>query len=66
MTIGAANRNLDHVNPDFKCLLDLKMRLDKEYGIELGLSMGMSDDFEEAIKMGASNVRIGSKIFGGR
>lgn len=36
---------------------------------ELGnieLSMGMSDDFEIAVKMGSTNVRVGSKIFGQR
>ena len=30
------------------------------------LSMGMSDDFEEAIAFGATGVRIGSAIFGQR
>jgi pyridoxal phosphate enzyme (YggS family) len=30
------------------------------------LSMGMSDDFEEAIAFGASAVRVGSAIFGAR
>ncbi len=30
------------------------------------LSMGMSDDFEEAIKFGATSVRIGSLLFGAR
>ena len=30
------------------------------------LSMGMSNDFEEAIKFGATSVRIGSKFFGDR
>ena len=30
------------------------------------LSMGMSDDYEEAIKFGATSVRIGSKFFGER
>lgn len=30
------------------------------------LSMGMSGDFEEAIEMGSTNVRIGSTIFGAR
>ena len=30
------------------------------------LSMGMSDDFEEAITFGANSVRIGSAIFGKR
>ena len=30
------------------------------------LSMGMSGDFEVAIGMGASHVRVGSALFGGR
>ena len=32
----------------------------------LGLSMGMSGDFEEAIAQGATHVRVGSAIFGAR
>ena len=31
-----------------------------------GLSMGMSDDFEQAIALGATHVRVGSAIFGDR
>ena len=31
-----------------------------------GLSMGMSGDFEEAIRFGATSVRVGSAIFGAR
>ncbi len=31
-----------------------------------GLSMGMSADFELAIQLGATHVRVGSAIFGGR
>jgi uncharacterized pyridoxal phosphate-containing UPF0001 family protein len=31
-----------------------------------GLSMGMSGDFETAIKFGATHVRVGSAIFGAR
>ncbi|HUF86079.1 MAG TPA: YggS family pyridoxal phosphate-dependent enzyme [Thermohalobaculum sp.] len=31
-----------------------------------GLSMGMSDDFETAIRLGATAVRIGSALFGPR
>jgi PLP dependent protein len=31
-----------------------------------GLSMGMSGDFESAIAMGATHVRVGSAIFGAR
>jgi hypothetical protein len=30
------------------------------------LSMGMSGDFETAIAMGATHVRIGSRLFGNR
>ena len=30
------------------------------------LSMGMSGDFESAIAMGSTNVRVGSTIFGAR
>ena len=49
-------------------LIAVKDKLSKEIP-ELGnieLSMGMSDDFEVAIKMGSTNVRVGSKIFGQR
>lgn len=31
-----------------------------------GLSMGMSGDFEVAVKLGATHVRVGSAIFGAR
>lgn len=31
-----------------------------------GLSMGMSDDFETAIALGATHIRVGSAIFGER
>ena len=34
-------------------------------GLE-GLSMGMSSDFEQAITLGATHVRVGSAIFGER
>jgi uncharacterized pyridoxal phosphate-containing UPF0001 family protein len=32
----------------------------------LGLSMGMSGDFESAVAEGATHVRVGSAIFGAR
>jgi pyridoxal phosphate enzyme (YggS family) len=41
----------------------------KKLGLECGLanlSMGMSDDFETAIRFGATHVRIGTAIFGPR
>ena len=31
-----------------------------------GLSMGMSSDFETAIQLGATHIRVGSAIFGER
>ena len=34
--------------------------------LSLELSMGMSNDFEEAVRMGSTNIRIGSTIFGER
>ena len=30
------------------------------------LSMGMSNDFKEGIKFGATSIRVGSKFFGQR
>lgn len=30
------------------------------------LSMGMSDDFETAVQLGATHIRIGSALFGAR
>ena len=40
-------------------------KLAKQLGLKK-LSMGMSDDFEAAIKYGATHVRIGSAVFGER
>ncbi len=43
----------------------LLKKLGRESGLA-NLSMGMSDDFETAIKFGATHVRIGTAIFGPR
>ena len=55
--------------PYFRRLRDIRARL-LDDGIEaamLGeLSMGMSDDFEVAVEEGATLVRVGTAIFGGR
>ena len=40
-------------------------KLARELGLTQ-LSMGMSDDFETAVAFGATQVRVGSAIFGGR
>ncbi|MCC6806301.1 MAG: YggS family pyridoxal phosphate-dependent enzyme [Deltaproteobacteria bacterium] len=38
----------------------------RETGRAFALSMGMSDDFEQAIAHGATHVRIGTRLFGTR
>lgn len=43
----------------------LLQKLARENGLSQ-LSMGMSSDFESAIKFGATHVRVGSAIFGAR
>jgi uncharacterized pyridoxal phosphate-containing UPF0001 family protein len=43
----------------------LTAKIAKRNGLKL-LSMGMSADFSTAIQLGATHVRIGSAIFGGR
>ena len=43
----------------------LLAKIAKRNGID-GLSMGMSGDFERAIALGATHVRVGSAIFGER
>ena len=48
-------------SPHFECLSNMAER----NGLS-GLSMGMSGDFEEAIRYGATHVRVGSAIFGDR
>ena len=48
-------------SPHFRMLNDIATR----NGLN-GLSMGMSGDFETAVANGATHVRVGSAIFGGR
>ena len=43
----------------------LLAKIAERNGLE-GLSMGMSSDFEQAISLGATHVRVGSAIFGER
>jgi len=47
--------------PHFALLREIARR----HGLEI-LSMGMSADFEKAIRLGATHVRIGTAIFGAR
>ena len=43
----------------------LLAKLSRDHGLG-GLSMGMSDDYETAVTLGATHVRVGSALFGSR
>lgn len=67
MTIGM--RDYSSTPENFKTLLKCRIEVCKALGMaeeQCELSMGMSGDFEQAIEMGSTNVRIGSTIFGPR
>lgn len=67
MTIGMPDYTSTPEN--FKTLSRCRSEICKELGMlenQCELSMGMSGDFELAIEMGSTNVRIGSTIFGPR
>ena len=73
MTIGALARSVastpENENEDFITLRETRDRLGEQLGREreeLELSMGMSEDFEAAVRMGSGEVRVGSMIFGER
>nr|XP_058959304.1 pyridoxal phosphate homeostasis protein-like [Pocillopora verrucosa] len=70
MTIGEMNHDWSQrPNPDFTTLVDCRKDICEKLSLSLEnveLSMGMSSDFEEAILMGSTNVRVGSTIFGAR
>lgn len=55
------------VRPYFRRLRELRDELRAQLGLPLGvLSMGMSHDFEVAIEEGATEVRVGTALFGMR
>jgi PLP dependent protein len=67
MCIPPFLENPESVRPYFRRLKVLRDDLTKSLGIELPvLSMGMSHDFEAAIEEGATEVRVGTALFGAR
>ncbi|CAL7937360.1 unnamed protein product [Xylocopa violacea] len=70
MTIGKFGYdNAKGPNPDFLCLKQCREQVSKELLIDLNrieLSMGMSNDYEHAVELGSSNIRVGTAIFGER
>ncbi len=60
MMMAIKNSFDDDLKIQFRKLRLLKLRLEEKYNISLPyLSMGMSDDYEEAIQEGATHIRLG-------
>lgn len=71
MTIGEYGRVVKEgeVNVDFQKLVECRQQVAAKLGVpadDVEVSMGMSGDFEHAIEVGSTNIRVGSTIFGAR
>ena len=67
MTIAPTTDNPSDCRPFFRVLRELRDRAATRLGVELPhLSMGMSDDFPIAVEEGATLLRLGRALFGGR
>lgn len=67
MCIPPFLKEAESVRPFFRRLRELRQDMAKKLGLSLPvLSMGMSHDFEVAIEEGATEVRIGTALFGSR
>jgi hypothetical protein len=67
MCIPPYLENIEEVRPYFRKLRELRDDLQKKLQMGLPvLSMGMSHDFEVAIEEGATEVRVGTLLFGSR
>ncbi|MDD4051477.1 MAG: YggS family pyridoxal phosphate-dependent enzyme [candidate division Zixibacteria bacterium] len=67
MTIGPLTDDMNQIRRAFEMTAGLFDRMKTECGPRIDtLSMGMSGDFETAIRCGATMVRVGAAIFGGR
>jgi hypothetical protein len=59
-----AYKNSDNPESEFQRLVDLRNDLENKLNIKLPyLSMGMSDDYQAAIKVGATHIRLGRILF---
>lgn len=67
MTVAPAQATLEEQNRYFEQMYNLLLDGKKIFGNEFNqLSMGMSRDYETAIKHGATMIRLGTAIFGER
>ena len=53
----------EEINDYFSNMRNLKEEYQEKYDYITTLSMGMSNDYIEALKNGATIIRIGSKLF---
>ena len=63
MTMAPFDASEYEINNYFSKMRELKEEYEKEYDCINELSMGMSNDYVEALKNGATIIRIGSKLF---
>lgn len=67
MTMAPLDADAAVLHTTFGGLREFRDRLEREFSVALPeLSMGMSHDFPAAIAEGATIVRVGTAIFGGR
>jgi pyridoxal phosphate enzyme (YggS family) len=67
MTVPPWSSVAERARPVFRKLRELKTQCEESLGVPLShLSMGMTGDFEVAIEEGATLVRVGTALFGGR
>ena len=67
MTMAPFDPEPEHARKHFARLRELRDSLSAQFSLDLPhLSMGMSGDFEVAIEEGATDVRIGTALFGQR
>ena len=67
MTVPPFDPDPARTRPFFRRLRELRDSLAGQLGVDiLNLSMGMSHDFEAAVEEGATWVRVGTLLFGGR
>lgn len=65
MCVASHTDNIQLIEEEFSIMNDLYKNYKDLYQLDT-LSMGMSNDYELAIKHGSNTVRIGSAIFGAR
>ena len=63
MTMAPYEASQQEINSYFLKMRELKEKYQKKYNYITELSMGMSNDYIEALKNGATIIRIGSKLF---